>query len=174
MDLCKLFLVKLLEDLKLDGKNVEILTDFPPGKILPSITMSRMGGEYKETRAHNLHTTLDKDNPYFNQVKPDEDYNTGLLWVSSFKANFLLHVWSHSNDERDLIMRRIMELLLWTRHGDSELGSVYLKNIGSVTDLDQFELYPVLYHSTVSLEFLYDFIHVKKVNPLLKIEKNEK
>ena len=176
MDICKLFLVKLLDGLNFEGnKGVEVLTEFPPGETLPAITMSRFGGEYKETIGQDSYTPLAADHPHYNKDKPNEVCNQERLWNHGFKSSILLHIWSHSNDERDKIVRKVLELLSWNRHGDlKDKGSVHLRNMGGVTDIDQFELHPVLYHSTISLDFIYYLIYREKVNPFLSMEKNEK
>jgi hypothetical protein len=176
MDICKLFLVRLLDGLSLeDNRKVEVLTEFPPGETLPAITMSRFGGEYKETIGKDSYTPLPANHSYYDKDKSDELCNQERLWFSSFKTSILLHIWTHSNDERDKIIIKVWNLLLWNRHGAlKDRGSVNLRNINGVTDLDQFELHPVLYHSTISLDFIYYLVHREKVNPLLSVEIKEK
>jgi hypothetical protein len=68
----------------------------------------------------------------------------------------LLHVWSESNEERDTLVEKITNKILKDKnnHFRDDLH-VQLMDIGSSTDLDQFDSFPPLYHTTMELDFIF-------------------
>ena len=171
----KYLLVHILGDLTVKGKPVDVLTEFPPGKHLPAITMNSSGGQgHIETLVHKKMNPLPLDHPWYDPQAPETIYNTAYVYVNVFRGKMLLHVWSESNEERDILVETVTAKLLKNRNNyfRDDLH-VQLLNMGSTTDLDQFDSFPPLYHTTMELDFIYYVIHSEEVIPLCDITQEE-
>jgi hypothetical protein len=167
----KYLLVHILGDLTVTGTPVDVLTEFPPGKRLPAITMNSIGGQgHIETLVHKKMNYLPLDHPWHDPQAPETLYHIEDVYVDVFKGRMLLHVWSESNEERDMLVDEVVAKILKNKnnHFRDDLH-VQLINIGSTTDLDQFDSFPPLYHTTMELDFIYYMIHSVEVTPLCDI-----
>ena len=169
----KYLLVQILEDLTVMGNPVDILTEFPPGEHLPAVTMNTNGGRgHLETIVYKNMNTLPCYHPYFDLQAPETLYNTEELIKHVFEAKLLLHIWFESNEERDILVEKILHKILKDKNKVLNRNLfVQIRDIGAVSDIDQFDSFPPLFHTTIEVDFIYIIMESQEVIPLCKITK---
>lgn len=169
----KYHLIHVLGDLTVMDRSVDVLTEFPPGEHLPAVTMNSNGGRgHIETLVYKNMNPLPLNHPYFNPQASETLYVTEEVIKYVFEGKLLLHVWAESNEERDILVEKIIDKILKDKNKNFESDlRVQIRNIGATNDIDQFDSFPPLFHTTMEIDYIHETIQSVAVYPLCKIEK---
>jgi hypothetical protein len=176
----KYLLLQLLKDKIINqNKIVPVILEFAPDKKLPAITMSSNGGTgILETYVYKKLEKLPPNHPYYNPKHPDELYTLSNINVNTQQQRLILHIWANTNEERDLINEQILKTL-----ENSKKTKIKLFNelniptigfqIGTASDIDQQDLVPPLYHSTIPIQYTINKIYTEPMTPFCEYHKKQ-